>query len=85
VPRALDELDAAHAELAIEEATVGWLRQWPDGKGVMGQRYVHNLPATPNGYPITAEAVLDALRKRGLPIRREGGVVAPSTPMIETL
>lgn len=64
---ALEVLERAHAELAVEEAAAGWLNRWPDGKVGVGERYVADLPATPNGDPVTAEAMLDALRTRRLP------------------
>jgi multidrug efflux pump subunit AcrA (membrane-fusion protein) len=92
---ALDALTAAHAELAIEEAGAAWLRQWPNGKGNVGARYVTDLPPARNGDPLTTDAVLDALRKRGLPpephrppgaLRAfEPGTVVVREPMIETL
>jgi hypothetical protein len=93
----LEALEAAHRDLAVEEACAGWLRQWPNGKGNVGARYVTDLPPAPNGDPHTTDEVLDALRKRGLPpephrppgaLRLAGleqGTVVVASPMIESL
>jgi hypothetical protein len=93
---ALEAVEATHGELAVEEATAGWLNHWPDGKGNVGQRFVTDLPRKRNDEPLTTEEVFAALHKRGLPPepRRpagalritEQGMINPSRePLIETL